>query len=70
MTILYPKMLTGTDGGGRTTPLVYPFGQNHPKQGTFVIFKSAGEEAAYLASDNSGVPASTQPGIIENRHHT
>jgi hypothetical protein len=67
----YPKMLTTTvttaAGTSRTVPLVFPFGQNHPKQGTFVIFNSAADEASY---DGTGVAASSSSGVIENRHHT
>lgn len=67
MTATYPKMLTGTDvTSGKTVPLVYPFNQNHPKQGTMVVFKTLAEEQAY---DGTGVPASSVTGAIENKHH-
>ncbi len=50
----YPKMVTGTDAGGRTAPLVYPAGD--AKQYLFVIFNNAADEAAYA---NNGIAASS-----------
>ena len=44
----YPKMVTGTDTGGRLVPLVYPEGD--AKQFTIVTFANATEEAAYTSN--------------------
>ncbi len=61
----YPKMAFGTEPiTGRTTNLVFPSGT--VKQGTYVIFNNAAEEAAY---DGTGVPASALPTVQENKHH-
>ena len=62
-------MKTGTDGQGRTVGLVYPFGQNHPKQGTYVIFQSTADELAY---DGTGVTATltSTTGSQETKYHT
>ncbi len=61
----YPKMAFGTEPiTGRTTNLVFPPG--HVKQGTYVFFNNAVEEAAY---DGLGVPASALPNVQENKHH-
>ncbi len=60
----YPKMAFASDASGRTVNLVYPAG--HAKQGTYVIFANAAEEAAY---DNTGVNSSSLPFVQENKHH-
>ncbi len=61
----YPKMAYGTDAGGRTVNLVYPTGA---KQGTYVIFLNATEEAAY---DGTGIAAmlTSDKGSAEHRYH-
>jgi hypothetical protein len=49
----YPKMLFGTDPlTGRTVNLIYPFNQNHPRQGMYVRFENFTDELNY---DGTGV---------------
>jgi hypothetical protein len=66
----YPKMLTGAtkDALGRTilVPLIYPPNVGHPRQGSYVIFQNAIDEANY---DGSGVAAAPVSNTRENHNH-